>query len=145
MMREIKFRAYDKILKKMFTDFAILPQGIYCDSNQPLLIRLDTPCDGLGQYAIIDAKIPEQIVLEQYTGLKDSKGKEIYEGDIVKVNHLDGLFVALIKHEPACFTFEPIKPNDELSTYYLRPDTVELFKLKVIGNIHENANLLEKG
>lgn len=71
-MREIKFRAWNKNLKKMYKIGQItLEKGTW--NYEP------------DNREYIGMSIPYQpsFVLMQYTGLKDKNGREIYEGDIV--------------------------------------------------------------
>lgn len=69
-MREIKFRVWDKELKEMcsVTDIQLWINYVHYS-------RKDSDI-GKGNY-------PADVILMQYTGLKDKNGTEIYEGDIV--------------------------------------------------------------
>ena len=73
--------------------------------------------------------------IEQYTGLKDKNGKEIYEGDILKFE--DSIFEVGWFSKGARFGFCPIK-NCNIGMGF------SLNRTEVIGNIHENAELLKK-
>ena len=106
MNREIKFRAWDKERKEMFNDI---------DFHRPM--TLNSHIKELQEYGYI---------LLQYTGLKDKNGKEIYEGDILKMNS-DG-FNKTIGWRDDLFGWN-LKKEDHLSI--------------VIGNVYENKELLK--
>ena len=75
----------------------------------------------------------EDCILEQYTGLKDENCKEIYEGDIVSVrnkNRKNEYDIGVVEFGKAAFRCPFL-----LGKYH--PGQVE-----VIGNIHENHDLL---
>lgn len=88
----------------------------------------------------------EGVKLIQSTGLLDKNGKEIFEGDILKVANNDSSWFEVVKydHDKAMFI------SKEVNLKYEVPETPlydlfspYLFKVEVIGNIWENRDLLE--
>ena len=75
MNREIKFRVYDKDLKKMR----------YLNGSHDFICFDEK---GNGYYHNMQTGLGEWFSdLMQYTGLKDKNGVEIYDGDIIKYHH----------------------------------------------------------
>jgi uncharacterized phage protein (TIGR01671 family) len=122
-MRELKFRVYDSNQKKLvYFDLhnIIVPDRLLCQYDYPV---------------------------QQFTGLTDSKGKDIYEGDIIKETHFEGWndavgfdYFGVVKHvvytdnnnglQVSTYSSFP-KSNDRLGNAG-NPITV---KCEVIGNI----------
>ena len=82
-------------------------------------------------------------VLMQSTGLRDKNGKEIFEGDILKVTNLSSwLEVVSFNNNKAMFVSKEIKREIEESPLYDLFNT-DIFEVEIIGNIYENPELAE--
>ncbi len=105
-MRDIKFRGWDTTREEMFLVGAMT----FNDEKYGIIVD-DEEWNWRG----------EGVILMQFIGLKDKNGKEIFEGDVVKVYpDASNLYVADIKWSPA------------------RPQDTE-----IIGNIYENPELIK--
>ena len=131
-MREIEFRVWDGLRRGYLNkkDIAIDNLGNVfvfegCDDNDSEL-----------WYArILVDPDNERYIIEQTTGLIDKNGKDIYEGDICSFTRTDNL---------ASFGLRMVKNNFLYTFSELDTMGVNLDTLKVIGNIHENPELMEE-
>jgi uncharacterized phage protein (TIGR01671 family) len=129
-MRELKFRAWDN------TDKEIGGQIMY---GWAKLNELDAD----GVLSLVDLLVNgwnKQGIPMQYTGLKDSEGKEIYEGDILRHDYFT---ISLLKvvFGRGGFSVVGIKVKEPLSEL-LNPDNSLYKESEVIGNVYENPELL---
>jgi uncharacterized phage protein (TIGR01671 family) len=77
------------------------------------------------------------IELMQYTGLRDKNGKEIYEGDIVKITGSKEIDIGKVIYEYNGFIVDVMN----MDRFYGRVHLLEKFT-EVIGNIYEDSELL---
>ena len=80
----------------------------------------------------------DNLVIMQSTGLKDKNGKEIFEGDIVKMSkdvYSEPTYYEVVRHYGGAYRLESKQHGCEL---WLRHTDCE-----VVGNIYENPELLE--
>jgi uncharacterized phage protein (TIGR01671 family) len=139
-MRPIKFRAWQKTHK--YLTFDISMRGSY-DGTQ--IFYYTDPDDGI--------RVDDGWVLMQFTGLHDKNGKEIYEGDIVKAY----TYFDEEEKELCDSTVHEIVWGDDYPAFEMRPapaedcNSLQLFvsvqydgeRIEVIGNIHENPELVK--
>lgn len=137
-MRDIKFRVWTK-------------------SGEPLILEPGWLGDyhwGIGKGVDVGEEAPT--ILEQFTGLKDAKGVEIYEGDIVQYDHVgvspregvviwgeykDNEYVDYLE----CWMVDerPLSCMTRYTGYgYGCVSMVIPNSIRVIGNIHQNPDLL---
>lgn len=131
-MREIKFRVWDKERKWFLNDdmFIELDGTLWDDSD----FKYNTPNKE------IERAKTDRYILERYTGLKDKNGKEIYEVDIVRVfQPFNVPTKAIVEFNDGCFELKGI----ELTWRDYVKCFVVNHAIEIIGNIHENPELLE--
>ncbi len=129
-MKKIKFRAWNKKFNK-YHYF----NGIF--NEQPW-----TETSTFAQYE----SCPElhEVDVEQFTGLLDKNGKEIYEGDIVSIDGGADPCLAKIIFQNGCFGLDMKAAKGEYHfaelKYYIDMNFCET---EIISNIHENLELIE--
>lgn len=142
-MREIKFMAWDKKLKRLISneEFAFSPYFIQADGKVII-------CDpGNEEHNFEELK---DYILMQYTGLKDKNDKEIYEGYIVRLTDIDNELeiFTVIWEKSGYFTLKPFIDNEgyvpTLGYFTDRDSNDNYYTIEIIGNIYENPELLEK-
>ena len=132
-MGPILFRAWLKYYHEMH-----IVETLDMQDNEVFINRIN----GNGGYHNI-----KDIELMQYTGLDDSSGKKIYEGDIVKStfhSRIDGattdIYVVEYDNVNPCFVMQSITSEYQREYDFVQ---VDLRTNEVIGNIYENKELLK--
>ena len=122
-MREIKFRAWNRDVEEMIDDICTWTDDFTDMLNETFKYWRD------------------ELILLQYTGLKDKNGKEIYEGDIVEYNitpNGETLTGEVFYFPP---TFVLTDKTKACAKNYPLP-MLQAFNFKVTGNIYENPELI---
>lgn len=119
-MRELKFRSWDRVNKILTYN----PINAINFENQILLND--------GKFYDIDKT---DYILMQYTGLKDANGKEIYEGDVVKIEN----YKYVIDYQDGSFGATWLQ--DDSVWYSCATSFFEERECVVIGNIYKNPEL----
>lgn len=81
------------------------------------------------------------VTIGQYTGLKDREGNEVWEGDIIKTKHQTWLVESINSMERDGNNYGLcVSPKGSGENYFIDKS---ILAGKIIGNIHENPELLE--
>lgn len=126
--REMKFRAWDKIEKRMLH----FSKPWYCDEYNSVCFEVEEE-SRKDYFGALDMEKSKEVELMQYTGLKDKNGKEIYEGDILQ--NRNGVI-------------SEVKWDSEQSrwislSFGMTQKAIQRDKLFIIGNVYENPDLIK--
>lgn len=127
-MRIVKFRVYNDLLKNYLPDdsVCILPNGDIVLYNLAAMIAA---------YRRPSDMLEGENTVEQFTGLEDKNGTEIYEGDILIDDAGEPIEYWVVKFSEGGFIGECAGVAEPL---------FELTNLEVVGNIHKDPELVEK-
>jgi|LakMenEpi03Aug12_release.lakeMendotaPanAssembly.Ray.scaffolds.fasta_scaffold641976_1 uncharacterized phage protein (TIGR01671 family) len=135
MKREIKFRAWDNKHRKML-DWHCITQSVFNNGNTHLMYDVFTNPSFVGDCGFIPM---------QFTGLHDKNGTEIYEGDVLLVStDLQQSFDKKFKVEYNAkeMRFEVLQYWESQNRWVSLSNDISYYTYEVIGNIHENPELL---
>lgn len=134
-MREIKFRAWDKEQNKMLkvTQLDFADWWVQCGYDK----------FGVGERNSFKNEDTDRFILEQFTGLHDKNGVEVYEGDLVDASWYDS-------EEPISDVCGEVRYNQNLCSFCIWDKEDETmsemngkgayaWEIEVIGNIHERS------
>lgn len=125
-MREIKFRVWNDFIKKYETLQEVASRGAIMPRGNELKTTVNYP-----------------LIIEQFTGLYDKNGKEIYEGDVVIVRKIsvdENLYEAKVLFQQigrSGFAYSIDYKDDNGTLFY---GLQEQIYIEVVGNIHEVSN-----
>lgn len=97
--------------------------------------------DGVIKTEINDFYQFEDIVLMQSTGLNENNGIEIFEGDIVEIIYDREPFIGVVVYDLGETDFKATNNREDYGNNFQYLTVGE--SIEVIGNIHENPELLE--
>ena len=135
-MREIKFRAWDDEAKAYFLDWDQVPRmypvvGIDFQLRE---VEIKLP----DNYEDRDTLNLDDCVLMQFTGLKDKQGKEICEGDIVRIGYKREVETGFVEFDAGSFLVNCNRPGKTVLGRGSKNYS------EIIGNIYENLELLKQ-
>lgn len=160
-MRKIKFRGKCEDTKEWL-------YGFYTEFHHPNHLEMKyCICTERSQYTKVMGVIPETV--SQFTGLTDKNGNEIYEGDVVLCKEFENMGISIYSSkESEVFSLKEFKGEcketytsqvfyEEANFYVNQDNSCEvplccffgnmknsnpIFEIEIIGNIHDNPELL---
>lgn len=141
-MRKIKFRAWDSDNEEFLSAVPYI-ESLLDNPDEPVSHHDIDVEDSLYYYPEypLGETFNGRIIYEQFTGLKDVKGQDIYEGDIIQLSGAPYKYIIEWQdYRWSINDFGRALPYE----YTLQPFTFAVIeRAEVIGNIHENEELIK--
>lgn len=144
-MRQIKFRG-KRIDNNEWVYGSLTQSEAHNKNGEPFMVSYiapSIPVASEGGFELVKMDRVKPATVGQFTGLHDKNGKEVYEGDIVRLRVSDNRY----KRNPR-YTTKTIRYDNRLARFEadgiywinLSSDRIE-----VIGNVFDSPKLIEKG
>lgn len=152
-MRKIKFRAFGVFQAHFGSPKFEMKYDVFVKDGIAYILSQEFGCSISSPTALEKCRNAKVM---QYTGLKDKKSVEIYEGDVVRFHDPDKQDEALldkisgvgfIKWADCClfrYWVSSLVEKDGFRLGFAMGDLGDLENVEVIGNIYENPELLEQ-
>lgn len=156
-MNNLNFRAWHKEDKKMCSVASILIKAQLVVFEHDYEKIINSRCEHIQD---LHTKLDE-VILRQSTGLKDCKGVDIFEGDLLLIKskfedndeHSSGIFEVKLKESlygGFYFGLDFVKGFDSIycvgsSDYWIINWVLKWNNIKIIGNIYENSDIFRGG
>lgn len=131
MEDRLRYRAFHYPTRKIFDVYSFTDTEVFEDTFDAVGSSPTNPAN------MIDCK------MLQCTGLKDKNGKLIYEGDLLKWSDYDKYpYLVRVSWCDLLCSFAFINEDSKFMANHLEPFWNK--DVEVVGNVHENAKLLEE-
>lgn len=147
MNRKIKFRVWDKYKKQMYP-ISSIDYDIFSQEIRIIAVgHKNGMCTSYNKNHNSEKCDITALELMQYTGLHDKNGKELYEGDIVKITNKNSKVISMkpiiadIEWSEEYLTYTLITTSVKDAFESLK-DYLDEYDIEVIGNIYDNPELL---
>jgi uncharacterized phage protein (TIGR01671 family) len=139
MSREIKFRAYIKTDKVMLdvVEVSWYSKNVRCVVGGMMICPVTGATQSDFDFPLYEM---DDVVLLEFTGLKDKNGVEIWESDVFTCNDFEG-YKAVVSFSHGAFGY--IDKYGDFEHLWDDEDT-GVSDLEILGNLHEHPELLEE-